>query len=314
MIFYDVGCEKKMSKPFSKYNDLTVAELKEILKSKNLPVSGTKSILIDRLENSDINESKKNDTKVSVKKVKFTCSQCSTKLKIPISYKGKIKCPVCSSEQEVNGEEINELTFNEDLDISNILSFISSGSQIIFQKIKNLDSKKVSLAVSIFAGILLIIAILTFFSAFTYESMCPEENRGTTIIDGEEYLSCGGDGRASWGETETADKLFTACCILLPLSLTLAIIGYSVRKEADDRSKVSDPIKNQVEGKFIVDTSNKNNTKNNTLIDKTTKALQFSILGFSIGLSILTIVLTILIVIFFIWVIYLLLSGGGVFA
>ena len=44
-----------MSKPFSKYNDLTVAELKEILKSKNLPVSGIKSILIDRLENSDIN-------------------------------------------------------------------------------------------------------------------------------------------------------------------------------------------------------------------------------------------------------------------
>ena len=296
-----------MSKPFSKYNDLTVAELKEILKSKNLPVSGTKSILIDRLENSDINESKKNDTKVSVKKVKFTCSQCSTKLKIPISYKGKIKCPVCSSEQEVNGEEINELTFNEDLDISNILSFISSGSQIIFQKIKNLDSKKVSLAVSIFAGILLIIAILTFFSAFTYESMCPEENRGTAIIDGEEYPSCDG---ASWGETETADKLFTACCILLPISLTLSIIGYSVRKEADDRLKVSDPIKNQVEGKFIVETSN----KNNTLIDKTTKVLQFSILGFSIGLSILTIVLTILIVIFFVWVIYLLLSSGGFFA
>ena len=65
-----------------------------------------------------------------------------------------------------------------------------------------------------------------------------------------------------------------------------------------------------MEGKFIVDTSN----KNNTLIDKTTKVLQFSILGFSIGLSILTIVLTILIVIFFVWVIYLLLSGGGFFA
>lgn len=167
-----------MSKPFSKYNDLTVVELKELLKSKNLPVSGTKSILIDRLENSDINKNKKNESKVSEKKVKFTCSQCSTKLKIPISYKGKIKCPVCSFEQEVNGEEINELNLKEDLDISNILSFISSGSQIIFQKIKNLDSKKVSLAVSIFAGILMIIAILTFFSAFTYESMCPEENRG----------------------------------------------------------------------------------------------------------------------------------------
>ena len=153
----------------------------------------------------------------------------------------------------------------------------------------------------------MIIAILTFFSAFTYESMCPEENRGTTIIEGEEYPSCEG---ASWGETETADKLFTSCCILLPLSLTLAIVGYSVRKEGDERLKVSDPLKNQVEGKFIVNTSN----ENNTLIDNTTKAIQFSILGVSITLSVLTIVGTILIIIFFILAIYSLLSSGSFFA
>ena len=300
-----------MSKPFSKYNDLTVAELKEILKSKNLPISGTKSILIDRLENSDINESKKNDTKVSVKKVKFTCSQCSTKLKIPISYKGKIKCPVCSSEQEVNGEEINELTFNEDLDISNILSFISSGSQIIFQKIKNLDSKKVSLAVSIFAGILLIIAISTFLSAFSYEAMCPEEYRSTVMIDGEEVLSCEG---SNWLETDSVNKLFNACCIFLPLSLALAFSGYAVRREADDRFRVSDPLENQKEGKFSVNISDKNKAKNNTLVDKSTKLIQFSILGVSITLSVLTIIGTILIIIFFVWAIYLLLSSGSFFA
>ena len=294
-----------MSKPFSKYNDLTVAELKEKLKSKNLPVSGTKNILIERLEENDVLEKKENPT-ISKKKIKFKCAQCATKLKIPKSYNGRIKCPVCSFEQEVNGEKINHLTFafDEDLDISNI-------TQIIFQKIKSLDPKKVSLALSISAAILMIIAILTFFSAFTYESMCPEENRGTTIIEGEEYLSCDG---ASWGETETVNKLFTSCCILLPLSLTLAIVGYSTRKEFDNRLSVSDPLKNQAEGEFTVDTSNKDIAKNNTLIDKSTKALQFSILGFSVGLSILTIVLTILIVIFFVWAIYLILTSGSWFA
>ena len=309
MIFYELGSEK-MSKPFSKYNDLTVAELKEKLKSKNLPVSGTKNILIERLEENDVLEKKENPT-ISEKKIKFKCAQCATKLKIPKSYNGRIKCPVCSFEQEVNGEKINDLTFYEDLDISNIIGFFITGTQIILQKIKSLDSKKVSLALSISAAILMIIAILTFFSAFSYESMCPEENRGTTIIDGEEYPSCEG---ASWGETETADKLLTACGLLLPLSLTLAIVGYSVRKEADDRLKVSDPLKNQVEGKLILNTSNKNNTKNDTLIDNTTKVIQFSILGVSITLSVLTIVGIILIIIFFILAIYSLLSSGSFFA
>ena len=96
--------------------------------------------------------------------------------------------------------------------------------------------------------------------------------------------------------------------------MTLAIVGYSVRKEGDERLKVSDPLKNKVEGKFIVNTSNKNNTKNNTLIDNTTKVIQFSILGVSITLSVLTIVGTILIIIFFILVIYSLLSSGSFFA
>ena len=310
MIFYDLG-RVNISKPFSKYNDLTVAELKENLKSKNLPVSGTKNVLIERLEENDVLEKTKENPTISEKKIKFKCAQCATKLKIPKSYNGRIKCPVCSFEQEVNGEKINDLTFYEDLEISNITDFFITGTQIILQKIKSLDSKKVSLALSISAAILMIIAILTFFSAFSYESMCPEENRGTTIIDGEEYPSCEG---ASWGETETADKLLTACGLLLPLSLTLAIVGYSVRKEADDRLKVSDPLKNQAEGKLILNTSNKNNTKNDTLIDNTTKVIQFSILGVSITLSVLTIVGTILIIIFFILAIYSLLSSGSFFA
>ena len=300
-----------MQKPFSKYNNLTVAELKEILKSKNLPVSGTKNILIERLEENNVLENTKENTTKSEKKIKFKCTQCATKLKIPRSYNGRVKCPVCSFEQEVDGEEINKLSFDEDLDKSNILSIITSGAQIIFQKIKDSDSKKVSLGISISAVILLIIAISTFLSAFSYEAMCPEEYRSTVMIDGEEVLSCGG---GNWLETDSVNKLFNACCIFLPLSLTLAFSGYAVRREVDDRFRVSDPLENQKEGKFSVNISNKNNTKNNTLIDNTTKVIQFSILGVSITLSVLTIVGTILIIIFFILAIYSLLSSGSFFA
>jgi len=308
MIFYDLG-RVNISKPFSKYNDLTVAELKEKLKSKNLPVSGTKNVLIERLEENDVLEKTKENPTISEKKIKFKCAQCATKLKIPKSYNGRIKCPVCSFEQEVNGENINDLTFYEDLGTSNIIDFFTTGTQIIFQKIKSLDSKKVSLALSISAAILMIIAILTFFSAFTYESMCPEENRGTSIIDGEEYPSCSG---ASWGETETGSKLLNACFIFLPLSLMLAILGYSIRKEADMGITVADPL--NFEGKVIVDLSNTEKEKTNTIIDKTTKAIQFSILGFTVGLSILTAIVTIVIAVLFIWFIYLLLTSGSFFA
>ena len=137
--------------------------------------------------------------------------------------------------------------------------------------------------------------------------MCPEEYRSTVMIDGEEVLSCVG---GNWLETDSVNKLFNACCIFLPLSLALAFSGYAVRREADDRFRVSDPLENQKEGKFSVNISN----KNNTLIDNTTKVIQFSILGVSITLSVLTIVGTILIIIFFILAIYLLLSSGSFFA
>ena len=184
-----------------KYSNLTVVELKKKLKTKSLPVSGTKSVLIKRLEDHDVMENSKKNTTVSEKKVIFKCGQCSTKLKIPKSYNGKIKCPMCSFEQEVNGEEIKGVTFFEDLDISNIFDFLKSGAYIIYHKIKSLDSKNVSLAFSITAAVLIIISIFTFFSAFSYEAMCQEENRGTVMIDGEVYQSCDG---GSWPETDSA--------------------------------------------------------------------------------------------------------------
>ena len=300
-----------MTKPFSKYNHLKVNELKELLKKNNLPISGTKKDLVNRLEENDSIKNLKENTIGSGKKVIFKCEQCSTKLKIPKSYNGNIKCPVCSFEQELNGENIKGFTSFDELDTSNILSFFVSVAQIINQKVKSLDSKKVSLIFSVSSAILILISIITFFSAFSYEAMCQEEYRSTVMIDGEEVLSCNG---GNWLETEFASKLFNACCIFLPLSLTLAIIGYGARKEYDERLSISDPTKNNQDGKFILELQNTEKEKGNTLIDKTTKVFQFSILGFSFGLTALTIVGIILITIFFIAAIYAILSSGSLFA
>ena len=304
-----IYCDR-MKKPFSRYNDLTVVELKENLKSKKLPVSGTKKILIQRLEDNDISEKEVGKLNIKESKVKFRCYHCSVKLQIPKSYIGKIKCPECSYEREINGNEINDLKFYGNLDFSNISSFLISIAHKINYKIKDLDSKKVSLAISMSAVILMIIAIITFFSAFSYEAMCPDEYQSTVMIDGEEVLSCSG---ASWLETDSVGKLFNACCIFLPLSLTLAIVGYSYRTETDDKSSILDPTKNNQHKEFIQESQNTKKVDKNTLIDKTTKVIQLSILGFSFSLTVITIVVIILITIFFILAIYALLSGNGSF-
>lgn len=301
-----------MQKPFSKYNQLTVSELKEILKSKNLPVSGTKNVLINRLEEYDINKKVEENTTLKEKKIKIKCSECSTILKVPKSYSGKIKCPVCSIEQEVDMEKI------EDLERSDIFSFFISNYQKIINKLKALDNKNISIAISISAGFLLIVAILTFLSAFTLETVCPEEDRKIIIVDGEEVISCTVTDIQSekflW-ETETFDRLFTACCMILPLSLLLAIVGYSIREEVDGRLSVSNPLQKHQNNKISVNLLDSENEKSSTtLVDKSTKVIQLSILGFSIGVSLLTIILTILVIIFFVWAIYLLLSSGSWFA
>ena len=143
---------------------------------------------------------------------------------------------------------------------------------------------------------------------FSPQSKIPLESIADEIkpdIQSEKFL---------W-ETETFDRLFTACCMILPLSLLLAIVGYSIREEVDGRLSVSSPLQKHQNNKISVNLLDSENEKSSTtLVDKSTKVIQLSILGFSIGVSLLTIILTILVIIFFVWAIYLLLSSGSWFA
>ena len=74
---------------------MTVAQLKERLKEKGLPVSGKKAELIARLREGE-GESFVPDEKYSV-----ACTKCGTTLRVPTDYSGGISCPNCMTKSQV---------------------------------------------------------------------------------------------------------------------------------------------------------------------------------------------------------------------
>jgi len=77
----------------SDLNSLTVVELKKLLKDQGLPVSGNKSELISRLEETE------NIPPISdeeVEKLMIACPSCNSILRYPHEYYGKLRCPTCS--------------------------------------------------------------------------------------------------------------------------------------------------------------------------------------------------------------------------
>lgn len=249
---------------------LTVVKLKSMLKERGLATSGTKKVLIQRLENT---ESKKSEVKVE-----FKCNQCSTRLRIPKFYNGKIKCPTCSNEQEISGSKLKE-EFSMDLIIS---------------KIKNINRQQISLAISLIGIIFAFFAIIIFFSAFSYDAMCAEEDQGTITIEGEEFDSC--DSSEVIWKTTTANRIFNACCILVPISSLLTVSGFLMRKE----SKVKN-----IPGLTILKSDNlgRNSIGDSKHDDSNmSKIIQIGGMGIGVSLSVITIILGILLLLFIIFI------------
>jgi ssDNA-binding Zn-finger/Zn-ribbon topoisomerase 1 len=266
----------------SEFEELTVAELKELLRECGKPVSGTKSVLIERLEEFESQDKEE--------KIEFDCNNCGTRLRIPESYHGLLTCPSCSNKQD--SSEVQPT--------SDFGSNLSTHVYLALNKIKNFDPKnisqnQISLATSILGVGIGILAIILFFSSFSYELMCPEEARGTVIYEGEEVLSCHPEGMI-W-ETDSAKRIFNSCCILVPLSLLLTIIGYNIRKK-----KVTIINPNTEDGPHLVQSEQISDSK-------ITKVIQVGGLGFGIGLGVISILLVILVLVFIIFVIYLVLSN-----
>ena len=74
---------------------MTVAQLKERLKEKGLPVSGKKADLIARLREGEV------ESFVPDEKYDVGCAKCGTTLRVPTDYSGGITCPNCMTKSQV---------------------------------------------------------------------------------------------------------------------------------------------------------------------------------------------------------------------
>ncbi len=74
---------------------MTVAQLKERLKEKGLPVSGKKAELIARLREGEV------ESFVPDEKYEVACGKCGTTLRVPTDYSGGISCPNCMNKSQI---------------------------------------------------------------------------------------------------------------------------------------------------------------------------------------------------------------------
>ena len=200
----------------SDYDGQTVAELKEVLRERGLPVSGAKALLVARLEEFDArskpeenpllptSEQSNPPSPVEIQdgKLRFPCRVCGVLLAVPVGYAGKVECPACSTQQPVGKSRTSE-------------------GQYPF----NLTQNQWSVAVSISGVVVGLLAIVVFLSSFSYDVMCPEEAQIEIVEDGEIYAGCDG---GSWGPTLT--RMFVSCCLMVPLAAALTQAGVGLRK------------------------------------------------------------------------------------
>lgn len=190
------------------YESFTVVKLKGLCKERNLPVSGTKKVLIDRLTNADESlETTSPPTQIisdmvaKKKSNEIHCTECPTILRVPADYEGMISCPSCSTKQTVLRSESGEVSpqiesnthpQNEELAFGLTKHQLSIGMMVVG------------------VGVMLLgiwLALMEWNLFFQCESVW-----GRSPSDG-----C---GQGTFFHT-----MFTACCLLVPLGFFLASYG-----------------------------------------------------------------------------------------
>jgi|GEM_PF-1901998 len=210
----------------AEYEAMTVAELKETLRSKGLPVSGRKAELIERLRATGftadsgttritppLSESPSvgtaAPTPMPMGTIEVDCSSCGQRLSLPASHRGRFQCPSCGSEQDlaaaapVKEDQMEALSDRYD------------------------SARTLAMRLNI-AGIAVgVLAILVFFSAVSQFGPDPEDCTEMEY-EGETVLSCEGSGTV-FDESGAWSTLGVACCVLVPLAISLPLIAQAVR-------------------------------------------------------------------------------------
>lgn len=196
------------------YESFTVVKLKGLCKERNLPVSGTKNVLIDRLTKADESlETTPPPTQIisdvvpKKKTIEIQCLECPTILRVPADYEGMISCPSCSTKQNVLRSGTDEPSLQ-----------IESNSHPRNEEVAfGLTKQQFSIGMMLVGvGVMLFgiwLALMEWNLWFSCESWF-----GAAASGGD--YDARGCGQGTFFPT-----MFTSCCLLVPLGFFLASYG-----------------------------------------------------------------------------------------
>ena len=219
---------------------------------------------------------------------KIYCPKCSQLLNVPFEYSGIVSCPPCQEMINLKDgliitDEYDENTLIEksehqidaidlvtdSLIFDNKVIHGNNISTILDDLINNdvrIDRSKLSVGFSIFGVIIGLLSIFYFFSAFS-------------------------------GEYFDSSRLFSSCCIFVPISIFFTRLGFSMSKSPPD-------VVLSVDSEY-----NEDNQDNSSMVETFQSMAQY----FSLGLLSVVIIICILIFIFISYIIYLMLEDSGFF-
>ena len=206
------------------YEAMTVAELKDALRAKGLPVSGRKAELVERLltSNPAANSSTTSITPplsespaagaaapipMPMGTIEVDCGSCGQRLSLPASHTGRFQCPSCGAEQDM-------------------ATAVPTKGPMEAISDQYASARTLAMRLNI-AGIAVgVLAILVFMGGLG--QLGPDPENCTEIeMDGEMVMSCTGGGFLE--NPEALNFVGVACCLLVPIAIILPVVAQAVR-------------------------------------------------------------------------------------
>ena len=213
----------------SDYESKTVIQLKGMCRENGLPVSGTKSVLIERLQTfsqttpsppasvqlsgSAEGEPKLDNPEPAPEEMnEISCVQCGTILRVPMSYEGLISCPSCNTKQQASGKAASSISD----------STTSNASPSETPPVEGLTNQQKSVIMMLVGVGISLVAIWLALAEWNLWWDCEVNYNQPASYD---EMGCGQDTFFS--------TMFTSCCLLLPFGFFLASFGYNFGQNQD---------------------------------------------------------------------------------
>ena len=217
--------ERQVAVSSEVHEAMTVAELKDALRAKGLPVSGRKAELVERLLTASSTADEAGTTvtpplsdpspaaaatpsSAPMGTVEVDCGSCGQRLSLPASHTGRFQCPSCGTEQD--------------------MAAASPAKQDPMEALSDQFASARTLTMRLnVAGIAVgVLAILVFMGGLG--QLGPDPENCTEIdMDGEMVMSCSGGGFME--NPEALNYVGVACCLLVPIAIILPVVAQALR-------------------------------------------------------------------------------------